>query len=245
MKHTIFITEEQANNLQDIFNDPLLNDVGHTFSIDTIKTMDWKNGSEIIRYCENCNLYKLGEGASRVVFQIDDETVIKIEKDKGLVTQRQNDQEVNAFRNCDDKMKEFMVQIYDWDKNHVYPLWIISEQVLTATYADFPKILGIDFGSYVSSEDIRQMNQDMKTYSKYPGKTINNYSFNLMDFLESYGDDDLELYYSQIKTNPWLKELYTLLQKNIVKYWELENIENWGLVKRNGQPKLIILDFGI
>ena len=26
---------------------------------------------------------------------------------------------------------------------------------------------------------------------------------------------------------------------------ELENIKNWGLVKRNGQPKLIILDIGI
>lgn len=26
---------------------------------------------------------------------------------------------------------------------------------------------------------------------------------------------------------------------------ELENINNWGLVKRNGEPKLIVLDIGI
>lgn len=245
MKHTIFITEQQADNLQDILNDPLFSDVGHTFSIETLKTMDWKNGSELIQYCENCNLYKLGEGASRAVYQIDDEKVIKIEKDKRFGTEQQNNQEVNAYRNCDDKMREFVPQIFDWDKNHTYPMWIVAEQVLTATYADFQKILGIDFGSYTSSADITQMKQDMQTYSKYPGKTINKYSFNLMDFLESYGDNDLELYYDQIKSNEWLKELYTLLQNNIVCYWELENIENWGLVKRNGQPKLIILDIGI
>lgn len=124
-------------------------------------------------------------------------------------------------------------------------MWIIAEQVLTATYADFQKILGIDFGSYTSSADIAQMEQDMQTYSKYPGKTINKYSFNLMDFLESYGENDIEPYFDQIKTNPWLKELYTLLQNHIVLYWELENIKNWGLVKRNGQPKLVILDIGL
>lgn len=245
MKHTIFITEQQANDLQNIFNDPLLDNVGHTFSIDTLKTMDWKNGSELIQYCESCNLYKLGEGASRVVFQIDDEKVIKIEKDKRFGTEQQNDQEVNAYRKCDDNMKEFVPIIYEWDKNHIYPMWIIAEQVLTATYADFQKILGIDFGSYTSSADIAQMKQDMQNYSKYPGKTINKYSFNLMDFLEAYGENDLELYYDQIKTNPWLKELFILLQRHIVCYWELENIQNWGLVQRNGKPKLIILDIGI
>ena len=66
-----------------------------------------------------------------------------------------------------------------------------------------------------------------------------------MDFLEAYGENDLSIYFDQIKSNKWLKELYTLLSYGIVGYWELENIENWGLVKRNGEPKLIILDIGI
>lgn len=63
-------------SLDDLFQDDLFNDVNdHFFSIETLKTMDWKNGDEIIRYCENCNLYNVGEGAGRVVFQIDDERV--------------------------------------------------------------------------------------------------------------------------------------------------------------------------
>lgn len=241
----ILITEQQAMDLFDVLNDPLFNDVDNSFSINDLKTMNWKNGNELIRYCENCNLYKLGEGASRVVFQIDDEKVIKIEKDKRFGKEQQNDKEVNAYRSCDENMKQFAPKIYDWDKNNIYPMWIIAEQVITATYADFQKILGIDFGYYTSSADITQMKQDMETYSKYPGKTINKNSLNLMNFLEAYGDDDLESYYNQIENNQWLKELYILLKRNIVCYWELEKIDNWGLVKRNGQPKLIILDMGI
>ena len=245
MKHTILITEQQANNLQDKLNDPLFNNVGHTFSIDTLKKKKKKNGSEIIQYCENCNLYKLGEGGSRVVYQIDDEKVIKIEKDKQFATYSQNNQEVISYRKCDNKMKEFVPKIYEWDKNHIQPLWIISEQVLTATYADFPKLLGFDFGSYTSSADITQMKQDMQTYSKYPGKTINRFSLNLMDFLESYGDNDLSLYQSEIANNKWLQNLKKMLDNGVVNYWELEIIENWGIVHRNGKTQLVILDIGI
>ena len=154
-------------SLDDLFKDDLLNDVNdHFFSIETLKTMDWKNGDEIIRYCENCNIYKVGEGAGRVVFQIDDEKVIKIQK-KTLSVARQNDREVQAFRSCTNEMKDFVANIYDYDKRNTYPLWIISEQVLQATYADFKKILGIDFGNYVSYADITQMNNDLQFYSRY------------------------------------------------------------------------------
>ena len=232
------------SDLQQILDDPIFSNESKFFSLDTLKTMDWKNGDEIVRYCESCNLYKLGEGAGRVVYQIDDEKVIKIQK-QTLSSSQQNAREIDAFRSCTDEMKDFVPFVYDWDKNHTYPLWIISEQVLQATYADFQKILGIDFGNYVSSNDITQMRQDLQNYSQYDGKTVTKYSFNLTDFLEAYGENDLEIYFDQIKSNKWLKELYTLLSHGITSYWELENIENWGLVKRNGKPKLIILDIGI
>lgn len=238
------INDVLGDDLQQIFDDQLFNNEDRFFSVDTLKSMDWKNGNEIVQYCESCNLYKLGEGVGRVVYQIDDERVIKIQK-KTLSVSQQNSREVEAFRNCTDEMKDFVPMIYDWDKNHIHPLWIIAEQVLPASYADFQKILGFDFGSYVSSNDIIQMQQDLQDYSQYDGHSVTRYSFNLMDFLEAYGDNDLSIYFDQIKRNKWLNELYTLLSHGVVGYWELENIENWGLVKRNGEPKLIILDIGI
>ena len=236
MSKTIFITEEQAKLINEALN--------QTFSIDTLKSTNWKNGEEIIRYCEQCNMYQNGAGVGRTVFQIDDEKVIKIQK-SNTDTPDQNLSEVKAFQKCDNKMKEFVPYIYDYDRNNKNPLWIISEQVLTATYADFQKILGIDFGSYNGEHNIRQMKRDLEDYSKYDGKTVNKFSVNLMDFLDAYGDGDLDMYSFAIKKNPWLQELVNILDKGIAFYWELEIIENWGLVTRNGQPKLIILDSGI
>lgn len=242
-KHTIVITEQQANDLQDIFNDSLLDNVGQTFSVNTLKTMGWNSGYELIQYCEHCNMLCLGEGANRKVYQIDDQHVLKIEKYK--TNQSQNEREVNTFMDCNQQERKFLPYIYDWDKINIRPLWIISEQVLTATYADFQKLLGIDFGSYTSSADITQMKQDMETYSKYPGKTINKFSFNLMDFLEAYGDNDLSEYDYDIKKNKWLQGLIKILDNGVVNYWELEIIENWGIVHRNGKTQLVILDIGI
>lgn len=237
MKHIILITEQQANNVKNILNN-------NTFSIEKLKSIKWENGYDIIQYCENCNLICLGQGMSRKVFQIDDERVIKIEKNVRN-EDNQNTRELEAFLDCNNEMKQFVPLIYDWDKTDSNPLWIISEQVLPASYADFQKILGIDFGSYTSLTDIEQMKQDVETYSKYPGKTINKYSFNLMDFLEAYDEGDISMYQPYINKNKWLTELVNILDHGVVNPWEILIIENWGLVKRNGQPKLIILDIGI
>ena len=237
MKRTIVISEQQLRSLQDIYNNPM-------FSVDTLKSTKWENGNEIIQYCEYCNLMCLGQGISRKVFQIDDEHVIKIEK--GVRCEmNQNTRELAAFLDCNEEMKQFVPNIFDWDKADRYPLWLISEQVLPASYADFQKILGIDFGSYTSSEDIRQMKADLERYSEYPGKTAGQYGFNLMDFLEAYDENDISIYRPYIQKSKWLQELVNLLDNGIVNPWELQIIDNWGLVNRNGQPKLIILDIGI
>lgn len=243
-RKVIFITEEQAKNLEDIFNDSMFDNVKQ-FDINFLKQNKWKNGTELIHYCDMCNLLCLGEGASRKVYQINDETVLKIEKDTRFNSYKQNEKEVQSFRNCDNEMKQFVPNIIDYDKNNLYPLWIVAEQVLPASYADFQKILGIDFGSYTSSNDITQMKQDLQDYSKYDGKKADCFSLNLMDFLEAYGEGDLSLYQSDIYNNKWLQELVKILDNGVANYWELEIIENWGLVKRNGMPTLVILDIGI
>ena len=245
MKRTFLITENQYKELSNLYGSFLLEDITDSFSVDFVKTHNWKNASELINYCDKYGLYQVGEGASRIVYQISDEYVLKIEKDNALVATNQNEQEVATFNSLNDEMKQLVPNIIDYDKSCSLPLWIIAEQVLPASYADFQKLLGFDFGSYQSSEDITQMKQDLNDYSKYDGKTVTRFSFNLMHFLESYGEDDIDLYLDQIKNNEWLKDLYLLLQNNVVSCWELENIANWGLVKRNGQPKLIVLDIGL
>ena len=239
----IIITEQQANDLFNILNDPLFNDVGKSFSIDDLKTMNWKNGSELIRYCESYNLLCLGEGSSRTVFQIDDEHVLKIEKYQTL--ESQNSREVDMFRSCNNQMKQFFPYIYDWDKKHINPLWIISEQILPASYVDFKKLLGFDFTSDYLEKEKNELNQDLQNYKKYKDETVINPTFNLEGLLDAYTEGNLKKYKNIISKNKWLQELISILDYGLANPYELEIIDNWGLVKRNGQPKIIILDSGI
>lgn len=243
MKHTIVISESQKGELEEIFNDPLLDDVGNReFSIETLRTMPWRNVQEIHLYCQSCGLSIVGTGSSRVVYAIDDETVIKVSLSAG---NDQNENEVTNYRRMNKELKTFAIAILDYDKNHPKPLWIIAERVLTATYADFPKLLGFDFGSYESQADIDAMHYDLKQYSKYPGQKLTKNSLNLFNFLEDYADGNIKKYENIIKQNKWLNAIYKILVRGYANAWELEMIENWGLTLRNKKPRLIIIDLGI
>ena len=237
---TIIISESQKNILDKILNDPLLDDVGQNFSFQILKTSDWKNGKEIDAYCQTCGLQEIGHGISRKVYAIDDRLVLKIDYSS---TYSQNDSELSAYRNMSEDLREFVPMILDFDRDHIKPLWLVSERVIPASYVDFKKILGFDFGSYTSAQDIKDTETDLKNYSDYP--SAKDKKFNLMDFLESFGEKDLSLYKQEIQNNKWLNNLYRLLVNGFVSYYELEMIDNWGLVQRNGKPQLIILDVGI
>ena len=232
----IRLTESQYD---DILNDPLLDD-GNEFSFDTLKTMDWKNCRELDAYCQRCGLQRIGSGMGRIVYALDDNLVIKIANG----SHDQNDAEVFAYRHMSDDLREFVPTIFAYDKQNIRPMWIITERVLPASYADFQKLLGMDFGSYQSQQDIKDMNNDLKTYEKYPGKNPNE-SINLMMFLEDYGEGDLSLYMYELKHDKWLNTLCKMLNQGFVSYYELENIENWGLVHRNGKTSIVILDTGM
>ena len=231
----IRLTESQYD---DIWNDPLLDDK-NVFSYETLKTMDWQNGIELDAYCQRCGLSKIGEGIGRNVYAIDDNLVIKVSKK----SHDQNEGEVFAYRNMSDELKEMVPTIFAYDKKNIRPMWIITERVLPASYADFQKLLGIDFGSYESQQDMKDMKNDLETYKKYPSNKEN--GLNLMMFLEDYGDGDISLYMNDLKHNEWLNTLCKMLNQGFVSYWELENIANWGLVHRNGKTNIIILDTGM
>jgi hypothetical protein len=230
MKRIIVITEEQAKNVYE------------GFSLEKLKSTDWESPMDVVSYCEKCGLFRLGSGSGRFVYSIDDETVIKILRNPSV---GQNLKEVDTYRKLPARFKPFVTEVMDWDRFNKNPLWIIAEQVLPASYADFQKILGIDFAGYESSEDERQMKRDLKQYSKYPGTEVTKDSVNLYHFLEDYFNGNIKEYKGVISEDKWFKLLYEMLERNYVEPWELQMIQNWGLAKRKGKPRLVILDYGI
>jgi hypothetical protein len=239
MSKTIIITENQYEQL---LNDPLLDDAHEDFSFNILKNYPWENCWELDAYCQRCGLTMLGRGAGRIVYALDDGLVMKIANGDC----EQNEYEVNVFTDLSDELKELVPVIFAYDKNHIRPLWIVSERVLPAKYVDFKKILGIGFGDYYSSQDIRDEEEDLMTYNKYPSKEQNN-ELTITGLLDAFEEKSINgtPYKELINNNRWFYLLYYMLDYGYVSSWELGIIENWGLVQRNGKPVIVILDIGI
>ena len=219
------------------------------FSIDVLRKTKWKDCREIINYCYSCNLSNIGEGIERTVFSMGEDTnfVIKVIKHNG---DTQNLEEIKSYLDMSEDEKEMVPVIFDYDRNNSVPMWIISEKVLSASYSDFPKLLGCNFGSYTDYNSIKNRDEDLSNFSDYDfGYNDKNVEYmpNLMEILDEYeeygtANDDFKML---MKKSNWWVMLYKLLSNFLVSPWELENIDNWGLVYRNGETKLVILDIGI
>lgn len=98
---------------------------------------------EMIEYCQEHVGEESGMGSSRIVFQLDDEKVIKIAYNvKGLA---QNKEEAESFKKC--SYYSFIPRVYAAATDGRY---IVSEFVLPATVDDFWYCLGMsnyEFGS--------------------------------------------------------------------------------------------------
>lgn len=220
---------------------------GSEFTFDKLKSAHFEWPIDVKSYCAYSGLQCLGRGIGRTVYAIDDKFVIKV---SNSFSDKQNKKEVETFLRLNDDFKEYVPVVFDYDREHDFPFWIVTEQVLEAKYSDFPKLLGIDFGSYNSSSEVKQMRDDMEAYKKYDGHDWKPYLPNLMEFLEDYqegniGLDNDYMYSKVMKSNAFLKTIYDMMEENVVSPWEIELIQNWGLVYRNGESKLVILDIGI
>ena len=182
----------------------------------TQELMALPNFSQKMRYCEQHLGKHVGKGSSRIVYQIDDEKVLKLAFNrKGLV---QNSEEASWFK----QNYDVFPKIYEYDDNNYQ--WIICEYVLPAKEKDFEYCLGIpynpDFRAFVFTAQ-----------SQYGNSKGQMYEWSDFDELceESHTLNELNRYMSD----------YAL---EIV--GDILTIKNWGLAQRNGDACLVLLDHG-
>lgn len=85
------------------------------------------------------HLKKLGQGSARIVFELDDSSVLKIAKnDSGLA---QNETEIKIYLSVTGVNKNVITEIKDYDKNEYK--WIVAEKVKALTEKEFEEISGI------------------------------------------------------------------------------------------------------
>lgn len=168
----------------------------------------------------NNTLRRLGSGSSRIVYEFDDRHVIKLAKNnKGL---DQNDHEADVYFGNRDI--DSITKIEDYDEKN--SSWILAEKAVKLKPSRFKQIKGFsfnDFAAYLTNY-FREAN-----YQKYKnfGKIAQDNSIK-----EIIDEDDLanDLIY---------------LQSNYGLGWgDLVRISSYGEVNRNGDPQIVLVDYG-
>lgn len=189
----ILLTEEQYNRLFEARMDG--------FRLDALRGMPFQKK---VVYCKQWLGFPIGNGSSRMVFQLDDDTVLKLAKNKKGIAQ--NEQEYDLGN--------------DWYISHMYPKvmngsdgenfeWIISEFVLPCKVDDFEKILGVKWDKVFGI--IRWMTQGMNWTKLLTPEERENEKF--MEWV--YGLEDLVGNYPDLGHRDML------------------GLDNWGLTKDN------------
>ena len=216
---------------------------------------DEDNVTAQMAYCTKWLGRPDSKGSSRAVFTLNDNMVLKLAygewHNAGIA---QNKQEYEVFQQVDSPL---LTRIFYHDKNFSY---IVSESVLPCYKEDFEKILGIPFyHAYVQNST-----QTLDTFSKNKSDKeigFNKYFDNLKKPFESseLSMTDIFMYiecnyvldepYNSIKVenainnSQWLKDFVKLVIDTHMS--DFCQIENFGIVNRDGNPTIVVLDSGL
>lgn len=168
---------------------------------------------------EPLGLKYLGEGASRMVFAVSKNLVIKIafaQKDDGAIDTGQNEKEVEASK-CVSHYPEFFARIVDWDNDNFF--WVTAERLDTEKqYQELNKWLSYKIGD--------------------AGVKIIDVWFNKPT--QAFQNGSNELHEELRAVSPWCQKLFTALDSCGLTMYDLHE-ENWGM-RKNGD--WAIIDYG-
>ena len=255
----IKINESQKNRLFEGYREG--------FSFDELASLSFKttlNNKIQYDYCLKWLGKPCGKGSSRIVFMLDDNMVLKLaycnsyfgsnDGILGGVGTAQNRAEYEVYVKVDSPL---LPRILYHDDNFTF---IVSEHVLPATEEDFEKILGYPFLYTYTQNSIKIKNLESPNegdlhigFNKYFDNIKKPYEWSdvsISDILEylhgkyiegdDYSDKELD---KIIYSSPWLIELKKLIMKT--KMSDFCQIENFGIVNRDGNPSIVILDSGL
>lgn len=212
----IILTESQYNKITEAMSPG--------FRLDYLTSA--QSFSERNKYCLKMLGKPIGKGSSRIVYQIDDETCLKLAwNEKGVA---QNMEEINIAR---DGFISYIPKVYN-GSDEENGLWIITQYVLPAKAIDFKKVLGIlfdDVYSFVYNTDRR-------------------FDYKLGQHIMRASDNVIFKLYQKYDNNDAVIELFNDicdLKANYDQFvGDLSCIRNWGLTRENGREYLVMLDTG-
>ena len=245
---TIIITESQARKLVEAADSD--------FSLEELESL---GVDDAYKYCVDKLGNPFANGSSRTCFTISDDKVLKLaHNEKGVA---QNKIEYTIYKNAHSFI---LPEIYDVSNDFS---WLVCEHVLPCSYEDFEQLFGKPFRDkwrqntegqkYINGKDkgkdktvgFEKYFTDLKEPNeKYEGVDILSVLWYIDDVYGMHNDENYDvrdtiMYEKIVNGNPWFKEIKRLCEEfNLI---DLTQMENYGLVKRNGEMSIVILDYGL
>ena len=193
----------------------LMEDYPSSFDMETFKSLRSHAGRN--RYAQE-HLQRLSSGSSRIVYKIDDEKVLKLAKnDKGIA---QNEVEIEYGQYID--IEDVVAKIFDYDEEN--NLWVEMELARKVRPSDFKSIIGYSFEDYRLAIHNYGVDTGNNKGSKYP-------------LSKQLVEDMWE--------NEFMYEMFSFIGNYAVPTGDLERTSSYGLVKRDGQDKIVLIDYGL
>jgi hypothetical protein len=198
------LAESKKPNLKSKLNEAMSDE----FSFETLKLLPSFN--QRLAYCKEHLGPSIGQGSSRIVFQLTDEICLKLAKNvKGIA---QNELEL---RNSDDYfIDNLFPKVFDESDSENY-LFLVSEYVLPAKKSDFKIVENVSFNDFITI--LTNLNEQQRLTQE---------ENDIYD--ESY----------------LIRDVYDYSMNYNVPIIELTRIANYGLVYRDNQATLVLLDSG-
>ena len=217
MGRNIYITENQFRDIVNEMAYPSTFDMAHMLAIPSY-------GGRI-RYCAE-RLRKIGQGSSRVVFDVDDEKVLKVAKNKkGIV---QNEEESMRWKQSYD----CFAKVYEFSDDGIF---LEMQKARKAKNSDFKKLTGYDFD--VMKWWIEEIRNEYAARSSYYSRSIPSGYRELFDSDEwNAGLDDYNIFAA---VRSYLEDTQTET------IGDMQRSSTWGVVSENGEERLVMVDFGL
>lgn len=176
-----------------------------------------KNFSARARYC-NEKLKRISSGSARIVYIIDDTKVLKLAKNKkGLA---QNEIEISHSQYND--LSDILARLFDYDQNN---LWSEMELARKVTPSIFKSVTGFSFQDFCAA---------VHNYGIDVHSTRNMYKMNV----------DKEIV-AAMWENEFTYGIFDYIGNYTIPVGDLQRLNSYGLVKRNGQDAIVLIDYGL
>ncbi len=192
-------------------------DYPSNFNMDDFKKL--KSFAQRIKYCQE-NLQRISSGSSRIVYKIDDEKVLKLAKNTKGVAQN----EVEAQYGNEYILEDIVANVFEVDENN---LWIEMELARKVSKGDFKKVTGYSFEQFIAA--VHNYGEDANA-----GRRQHSFKMHI----------DPEVYESMWE-NDFMRGIFNYIGDYGVPAGDLKRLNTFGLVKRDGQDIVVIIDYGL